>query len=250
MERRGGKTTKKQKTTWLLFCLQCNSKTLDKSAPPPPLRISFFNTADFCDWLTLCERRAGRRSGEDKAPAVCKQADSRLHDFSLLLSPYRPTFHLRPVEMQKIPPPLSVTRRHFSDAEELDSPTAAGTAETVAGAPIFSQLLHLNAARRLRDERVRAGLLAFDVIIAGWGLLWVFARRDASGKLFFFLFFFLGCLPRHVSKPAHEDHPADQPRLSGCARPLGTCSTCFQPPPPNFLFFIFHVLFSLVSPSL
>lgn len=104
----GGKTTKKTKTTWLLFCLQCDSKTLDKSAPPPPLRISFFNTADFCDWLTLCERRAGRRSGEDKAPAVCKQADSRLHDFSLL-SPYRPTFHLRPVEMQKIPPVIRHT---------------------------------------------------------------------------------------------------------------------------------------------
>lgn len=91
--------------------------------------------------------------------------------------------------MQKSPPtpPLSVTRRHFSNAEEPDSPTAAGTAETVAGARIFSQLLHLNAARRLRDERVRAGLLAFDVIMAGWGgCCGFFSRRDSSGKLFFF----------------------------------------------------------------
>lgn len=95
----GGENNQKKKT-WLLFCLQCNSKTLDKSTPPPLLRISLFNTADF--WLTLCERRAGRRSDEDKAPAVCKQADSRLHNFSLL-SPYRPSFHLRPVEVQKSP---------------------------------------------------------------------------------------------------------------------------------------------------
>lgn len=116
----------------------------------------------------------------------------------------------------------------------------------MAGAPIFSHLLHLNAARRLRGERVRAGLLAFDVIIAGWGLLWVFAVETQVENCF--SFFWLSAASR--VQPAHEDHPADHPRLSGCARPLGTWSTCFQPPPPNFLFFIFHVFFSLVSPSL
>lgn len=104
----------------------------------------------------------------------------------------------------------------------------------MAGAPIFSHLLHLNAARRLRGERVRAGLLAFDVIIAGWGLLWVFAVETQVENCF--SFFWLSAASR--VQPAHEDHPADHPRLSGCARPLGTWSTCFQPPPKLFIFYI------------
>lgn len=110
--------------------------------------------------------------------------------------------------------------------------------ETVAGAPISSQLPHLNAVRRLRDERVRAGLLAFDVIIAGWGLLWVFASR-LKWKIAFFPPSAAVTCPTRTRGSSHRSSTS-----------LRVCKATWHtehlfPAPSNFIYFFYFMCFSV-----